>query len=317
MNELIQPQWLTLISQIILGAITVWVATHALEIFSGSNRDLSLEALPACSKLDRLNCRMEEKVRRVTRKLKAWVLALAREARCQDIDDAADLLCSSISSLNTGERVTRLAKKICAADSDKKAAQVLLNWFSAERIQGVADKDIQDLLAGINHDRGEVPDIGAWFEKEGVHPLVIEHIREQAEVGNLTEKSGTSLGGKTFLSREAAEYNWRLSTAASLAPLAGMAPTMSGTMEFLVDYESSIKEGSDLLPLSGLNTALVTTWWGCCLAIFSVILLSYVLKRRIPKAREMVQEIEVPIMAAYGRWRDTLSRANKIGQRGT
>ena len=62
-------------------------------------------------------------------------------------------------------------------------------------------------------------------------------------------------------------------------------------MEFLRDYSGSISKGTDVLPLSGLNTALGTTWWGCCLAIISVILLSLVLKRNIPKVREMVEQL--------------------------
>ena len=78
---------------------------------------------------------------------------------------------------------------------------------------------------------------------------------------------------------------------------------MSGTMEFLRDYSRSISEGSDTLPLSGLNTALGTTWWGCCLAILSVILLSIVLKRNIPKVREMVQAKEGQIRSACSSWK--------------
>lgn len=316
MNEIIQlPELLTLVSYTFLCVITVWVVSHGVEIFRGGNRALTLEVTAACNKLDNLGCRLGEHVTDVKLRFKTWARELVDEVRSQkDIDLAANCLLSSVSSFNSEKRAKRLAEKIRKPGDRKEAARLLLKGIS-DRLEGVPDKGIQDLLAAIDQGRANGPgeDIAAWFEQEGIDPLVIKNIIEQAGSEQATGKPGE---GSTFLSREGSEYNWRLGTAASIAPLAGMAPTMSGTMEFLGDYSSSIQAGSNELPLSGLNTALVTTWWGCCLAIVSTILLSYVLKHRIPRARAMLREIENPVNSACDRWGAALRRASRIGQWG-
>ena len=149
--------------------------------------------------------------------------------------------------------------------------------------------------------RGE--SLSEWFDRQvpGIGCFV-ERILERKRFSGAGGEDGGD-PASAVLSREAYEYKWRLTTIATIAPLAGMAPTMSGTMEFLRDYSRSISEGSDTLPLSGLNTALGTTWWGCCLAILSVILLSIVLKRNIPKVREMVQGKHGQIRSACSSWK--------------
>ena len=151
-----------------------------------------------------------------------------------------------------------------------------------------------------------------WFDRQvpGIRCFV-ERSLERKRFSGAGGKDGGD-PGSAVLSREAYEYKWRLTTIATIAPLAGMAPTMSGTMEFLRDYSRSISEGSDTLPLSGLNTALGTTWWGCCLAILSVILLSIVLKRNIPKVREMVQAKEGQIRSACSSWKVAERQVDQI-----
>lgn len=318
MNQVIQlPEFLTLVSYTFLCAITVWVIAHALQIFRGSNRELTLEVTAACKKLDNLGYLMGDRVNQVTCQLEAWALEVAGEIRaCKDLDPATSRLYSSISSFKGEKRAKRLAEKILAAGDRKEAARVLLKGV-ANQLEGVPRGDVQDLLVAIDQGRVDGPgeDVAAWFEKEGIDPLLIKGILQQAAAGESAENMGVGSASPAFLSREASEYNWRLGTAASIAPLAGMAPTMSGTMEFLGDYSNSIQSGSNELPLSGLNTALVTTWWGCCLAIVSTILLSYVLKRRIPRARTMLREIEVPVNLAVSGWKASLRRASRIGQR--
>ena len=178
------------------------------------------------------------------------------------------------------------------------------------------DNEISDLRAGVEQylDSGPGDSLSGWFEQEvsGLGSFV-EHILEGGEALRSTDKANVD-PGSAILSREAYEYKWRLTTIGTIAPLAGMAPTMSGTMEFLRDYSSSISEGTNTLPLSGLNTALGTTWWGCCLAIISVILLSLVLKRNIPKVREMVQGKENQIRLACSRWKAAMLRVGQVEQ---
>lgn len=318
MKEMIQlPELLTFISYAFLCVITVWVIAHGLTIFRGNNSELTIEVTAACKKLDNLSYGLGDKVTQVTCQLESWALEVAGEIRaCKDIDSATSHLYSSMSSFKGEKRAKAFAEKILAAGGRKEAARVLLKGVSG-RLEGVPRGDVQDLLVAIGQCRSDGPgeDLATWFEKEGIDPLLITGILEQAAAGKVAGKAGIDQASPAFLSREASEYNWRLGTAASIAPLAGMAPTMSGTMEFLGDYSNTIQSGSNDLPLSGLNTALVTTWWGCCLAIVSTILLSYVLKRRIPRARAMLREIEVPVNLAVSGWKASLRRASRIGQR--
>ena len=247
------PELMTLLSWAFLCLITVLLMSHAIAIFLGGDKGMSLEIATACRKLVLLSSSKVE---------------------------AAERLETSLVGQSSGVvgSETRGQRSWAGYRSDPNSGERLPEWFDRQ-----------------------VPGIRCFVEQ------ILE--RESSSGGR--GKDGAD-PGLAVLSREAYEYKWRLTTIATIAPLAGMAPTMSGTMEFLRDYSRSISEGSDTLPLSGLNTALGTTWWGCCLAILSVILLSIVLKRNIPKVREMVQAKEGQIRSACSSWKVAERQVDQI-----
>lgn len=307
MTEVIIAGWLTPAFYIFLSVLTVCVAAHGLEIFSSGAANLELPQMEACQRLGDLRKTMEKKLREIER----WADKRASEVRaCQTPEEAAELLSAVFPKANE-EKVKELAARITKAKTTKEARQLLLE---APLLQ-VADGGIRDLLAGLKQNRDTVPgnDMVAWFKNQGIPSVVLEHILGQEEGSEAAHYPKGASTGRDFLSHEESEFNWRLGASAKIAPIAGMAPTMTGAMAFLGDYSSSLKEGSSLLPLSGLNTALFTTCWGCCLTIVSVVLLTYVMKRKIPRARAMVQKIEIPIKEACDKWRAVVDRSSQLG----
>ena len=247
------PELMTLLSWAFLCLITVLLMSHAIAIFLGGDKGMSLEIDAACRKLVLLSSSKVEEAERLEASL---------------VGQTAEVVDSE----------TRGLRSEAERRPGPNPGESLPEWFDRQ-----------------------VPGLGCFVER------ILERKRSSGGSG----KDGAD-PGSAILSREAYEYKWRLKTMATISPLAGMAPTMSGTMEFLRDYSSSISEGSDTLPLSGLNTALGTTWWGCCLAILSVILLSIVLKRNIPKVREMVQAKERQIRSACSSWKVAERQVDQI-----
>lgn len=310
MTEAILAGWLTPALYLFLFALTVWVASHGLEIFGSGNGDLTVPVEAACGRLSGLTMEMNEKVKRIER----WAGKLVRKIRsCEDPEGAVGMLSAVLPQLSQQE-VKVLVEKIQSAENGKEARQL----FIEVPLVDVAKEKVRGQLVRLNHLRGAVPgnDVAAWFEKRGVPSSVMEHVFKEEAPGESADKSGADSPSRPFLAHEASEYNWRLGAAASLAPIAGMAPTMTGAIQFLGDYSSSIKEGSAQLPLSGLNTALFTTCWGCCLTIASIIFLSYVMKRKIPRAREMVQKIENPLRQARHEWDAAIALSSRLGKCG-
>ena len=109
-------------------------------------------------------------------------------------------------------------------------------------------------------EKGPGDDFSGWLRAEGVDSGVIRHF------GALQSSGSEGSEGEN-------PYGLAFGFPAAIATPAGAAPTMSGTMEFLRDFSSSIEDGGTLPPFSGINDALVTTWAGCILTIFSVVFL--------------------------------------------
>lgn len=146
---------------------------------------------------------------------------------------------------------------------------------------------------------GRIPgnDISGWLREERVDSRVINYYC-------LGSEESTSVP-------ESKNYRLSLGIPAAIATPAGAAPTMSGTMAFLRDYSTSLESGGGVLPLAGLNDALLTTWIGCFLTIVSVVLLAYTLNRGKLRVGEDVTKATARISCAHVAWKDAERKAVK------
>lgn len=251
MNEIFQlPEFLTMLSYVVLFALAVWVVANAIQIFSEGGKVKISRIRKKCDKLNRFTGKLLERVAEVKR---------LRSAE------------GEISSSDQGE--------------SQECLDQLRSRITRE----------QNWLAEIRR-RGPGNDISSWLREECVDSRVINYFRAEQTEG----------------SAEVTSYQRSLSIPAMIATPAGAAPTMSGTMAFLRDYSKSIEgsgDGGGVLPLSGLNDALFTTWIGCFLTIVSVVLLAYARTRENSSVGRELEEAAAMIRSAYAGWQDAARRA--------
>lgn len=162
---------------------------------------------------------------------------------------------------------------------------------------------LDETFVEINDVIGKGPgdDFAAWLRAEGVAPGVISCF-------DTFQSSGTEgLKGEN-------PYSLAFGIPAMVATAAGAAPTMTGTMEFLRDYSSSIEGGERMLPLSGLNDALLTTWVGCILTVFSVVFLACSISRSKKLSRERETACQSMRRALAG-WEKVLGEWQRMHER--
>ena len=146
---------------------------------------------------------------------------------------------------------------------------------------------------------GKIPgkDISGWLREERVDSRVVHYY---------------CLGSEGTASvPESKDYRLSLGIPAAIATPAGAAPTMSGTMAFLRDYSTNLESGGGVLPLAGLNDALLTTWIGCFLTIVSVVLLAYTINRGNLRVGEDVTRAAAKIGCVHTAWKQAEGVAMK------
>ena len=345
MNEIMQnPEFLTYVSYVVLGALTVWVIAHGMKIFDSLWQDgpkewakqadyVSEELETDVQELQGLQERLKE-VEKEIRSKKDLRRRASRALKVADVicskkknsKGATEVLLSSYPGCGK-KKAEALVSEILAAENNETARDLVLLKaegcpFSSEDIKDAQDsaaareqrKERNSLKQEIStrFESGPWDKLSSWLEKrsEKLDKGILRLVRSmEAELPVSIESDKGSALLASQMSRESAPWKMRFGVPAMAAPAAGAAPTMSGTMEFLGDYSSSIEEGSQVPAMSGLNDALFTTWVGCTLTVVSVVLLAVVVNR-IQDHWAKRKDSASAILSKYWEWKKIAQAMN-------
>jgi len=314
MNEIMQnPEFLTYVSYVVLGGLTVWVIAHVMKIFDSLWQPGPKEWVKKAGHVreeledDLVELRRLQKSLQKVEKEISWngdlkvraskAMDVARDIRSKKKNDkeAQGVLLSAYPGCETKEEA--LVSEVQSAESDEVARDLVLLKAAGcthraedveEALNPAIERKQKKKQNGLRRkisthlEQGPWEKLSSWLEKrsEKLDPGILRIVRSaEAELPVSIESDKEAPLLASLMSRESAPWKMRFGVPAMAAPAAGAAPTMSGTMEFLGDYSSSIEEGSEVPSMSGLNDALFTTWVGCTLTVVSVVLLAVVVNR--------------------------------------